>query len=304
MEQHISKTIDGRLTTARLAAKAAAEYATDVVLQHNTQAMIESDIAAALVARKAVEDGVLERRARQAVLRSIAKTTRGFVMDTRDILRKYLGKKYSPAWTGTGFNSSLEVPRKADKLEPLVDSLHGYLVSHPDYANDKFEVTAERAESLFNDLLNARKNAKTQVAAVETLRKALHAKSDALGERLHALFGELDQLLDPLDSRWVAFGFNKPGAKPTPDLPQNVTAILIGPNAVAVKWNSAARAEHYRVWKRVVGVDEEMVAVGSPADLDFTIEALPGGATIEIAVSAVNNGGESDKSTVVSVVTH
>ena len=71
----------------------------------------------------------------------------------------------------------------------------------------------------------------------------------------------------------------------------------------AVKWDQSARAGHYRVWKKVVGVDENFISVGSPSDLDFTIENLPAGKTIQIAVSAVNNGGESLKSEVVTIVT-
>jgi hypothetical protein len=76
-------------------------------------------------------------------------------------------------------------------------------------------------------------------------------------------------------------------------VPENLHVTLIGNTAAALKWDAAPRAEYYRVWKRVVGADEELVAVGSPADVDFTIEALPGNVEIEIAVSAVNNGGES-----------
>jgi fibronectin type 3 domain-containing protein len=82
-----------------------------------------------------------------------------------------------------------------------------------------------------------------------------------------------------------------------------VIAVLIGPNAVAVKWTGAARAEYYRVWKKVVGVDEEFIALNSPHDLDYTIEGLPANATVQIVVTAVNNGGESAKSEVVTVTT-
>ncbi|MDB6024436.1 MAG: hypothetical protein JWM68_659, partial [Verrucomicrobiales bacterium] len=46
------------------------------------------------------------------------------------------------------------------------------------------------------------------------------------------------------------------------------------------------------------------VAVGSPADLDFTLENLPAASTVEIYISAVNNGGESQLSEKVTIVTH
>jgi hypothetical protein len=74
--------------------------------------------------------------------------------------------------------------------------------------------------------------------------------------------------------------------------------------AAAVKWNTAARAEYYRVWIKVHGSTEDYAAVGSPADLDFTNENLPASSTIDIVVSAVNNGGEFAVSEVITVTTH
>jgi hypothetical protein len=53
----------------------------------------------------------------------------------------------------------------------------------------------------------------------------------------------------------------------------------------------------------VVGVDADFVNIGSPADLDFAIEGLPSNATVQIVVSAVNEGGESEKSAVVTIQT-
>jgi hypothetical protein len=40
------------------------------------------------------------------------------------------------------------------------------------------------------------------------------------------------------------------------------------------------------------------------ADLDFTIENLPTGAAIDIVVTAVNYGGESPVSEVITITTH
>ncbi len=41
------------------------------------------------------------------------------------------------------------------------------------------------------------------------------------------------------------------------------------------------------------GADGDYTAVGSPADLDFTIEHLPANSAVDVVVTAVNNGGES-----------
>lgn len=93
------------------------------------------------------------------------------------------------------------------------------------------------------------------------------------------------------------------GAKAIPAVPQNVIATLIGATSVSLKWDASARAAYYRVWKKVVGVDEEYLPVGSPGDRDFTLEGLPANAQVELLVSAVNNGGESQKSTLAVVQT-
>ena len=125
----------------------------------------------------------------------------------------------------------------------------------------------------------------------------------ALEQALRTLLSELHQVLDPMDSKWLAFGFNKPGAKAIPAIPENVFATLIGATSVSLKWDSSARASYYRVWKKVVGVDEDYIPVGSPADVDFTLEGLPSNSQVEILVSAVNIGGESQKTTVLLVLT-
>ena len=130
------------------------------------------------------------------------------------------------------------------------------------------------------------------------------AKLEAIRKSLRDLINELSALMGPLDQRWKAFGFNMPGADETPDSPDGLSVILIGPNAAAMKWNAAARAAYYRVWMKIHGSNDDYVAMGSPADLDFTLENLPANSTIDIVVTAVNNGGESAVSQVVTIVTH
>ena len=58
------------------------------------------------------------------------------------------------------------------------------------------------------------------------------------------------------------------------------------------------------MFKKVQGVDTEFILVGSPGDLDFTLENLPANSTIEIYVTAVNNGGEGVASEKITIVTH
>ncbi|MBA4149954.1 MAG: hypothetical protein H0X66_17720 [Verrucomicrobia bacterium] len=53
----------------------------------------------------------------------------------------------------------------------------------------------------------------------------------------------------------------------------------------------------------MIGVDPEMVSVGTSTDLDFLIEQLPGNSQVEVALSAGNSGGESARSASVIVQT-
>ncbi len=56
----------------------------------------------------------------------------------------------------------------------------------------------------------------------------------------------------------------------------------------ATKWVASPRAEYYRIWMKVHGSTGDYEAVGSPANLDFTLEELPANATVNAAVLAVN----------------
>ncbi|MFN7141310.1 MAG: fibronectin type III domain-containing protein, partial [Limisphaerales bacterium] len=125
----------------------------------------------------------------------------------------------------------------------------------------------------------------------------------SLRAKLLETVAELDITLGKMDARWLSFGLRIPGMPRTPEVPTGVTAILVGPTAASVKWNKATRAKYYRVAKRVIGVDDQLVPVGIPADIDFTLEGLPLNSTVEIAVAAANDAGVSAYSKVTAVST-
>jgi hypothetical protein len=56
--------------------------------------------------------------------------------------------------------------------------------------------------------------------------------------------------------------------------------------------------------EKINGSITDYGSVGIPADLDFTIENRPANSSIGIAVSAVNNGGESEFPDVITIATH
>jgi hypothetical protein len=166
------------------------------------------------------------------------------------------------------------------------------------------DVTAARSGGLYDNLFEANGAEGVQKTVVNGLFNTRHEKAEALRRRVRLVFNELEMKIDPLDARWLAFGFNKPGQKKTPAVPTGVTVIAVTAGSYLVKWKASARAEYYRVWKKVVGVDEAPEALGNSNDLDLIVETLPSNATVEVSVSAVNNGGESALSEPVMVTTH
>jgi len=135
-------------------------------------------------------------------------------------------------------------------------------------------------------------------AAADQALKDRNQKTVAMEKAVRTLLSELHQVLESTDSRWVSFGFNRPGIQKRPEAPVEVSAKVVNETAIEVKWPKVPRAGHYRVWMKVVGRDEDLMALGSPNDPDFMIESVTPGDTVELAVSAVNERGESGKSVV------
>ncbi len=273
-------------------------------MKQNTNLRILADRTALLNSRDAYEEAKITLSEREDLVDSIMAVGRQFIMLGRDNLKPYLGNEYSQKWDATGMVGSIAAPDKPELLHPLLDSYHSYYTAHPEREVVDLNLTAIRAGELSAQLLAAMGAATEQDKEVIRLKGIRDVNAENLLRRLRGLRNELGQILGPLDPLWKAFGFNLPGADQKPDEVEGITATLLDPATAALKWEASARAEYYRVWKRVQGIDEEYVAVGTPADLDFTIEGLPANSTIEIQISAVNNGGESARSTAITIVTH
>jgi hypothetical protein len=303
MTNRVDKTVPGLLTSAGDAANAAATHGATIGLLQNPAAKIRPEIDGLRVSVNrvdALKSGLVPLRLN---MRGLVSQGRELLIVARDNFKPLLGSEYNEAWDPTGLVDSLSIPDVTPGVQSLLGSFHDFLVANPGQEVPSKNVTAQEFETLFTSLDAARSSVREQEVLLDNARRERDAKALALRKRMRSLIDELNMLLDPMDARWKAFGFNVPGAPETPDVPENVVATLIGPTAVAVKWNAPPRAEYFRVWKRVIGVDQESVAVGNPADVDFTIEGLPSNATVEVVVSAVNEGGESNVSKVVTVKT-
>ncbi len=240
---------------------------------------------------------------RQKAFATLFDNTRAYIYGSRDLLKLRLGKSYSPLWDEAGFIGSLEVPRTVEKLLPMLSALAAYFTAHPTYENVPLNLTAAAATLNYNSLVTGRNGVNSQTITWQLAMATRDTKADEARSHVRALLKELSIRMDPLDDRWTQFGFNKPGQLETPLAPNKVSASLLGAGSALVKWNRPARAASYRIWRRIVGVDNDFLLVGSTTVLGFTLESLPAGATIEIMISAINNGGESPRSAKVTVVT-
>ena len=291
------------LTSCQDLAIGAGQVGDAIGIKQNTQTAIQAAIAALQNDRESYEAAKVVLDQRRQVVFITTKAARQALTIAREILKLTKGNQHSPAWDVTGFTRSLEIPTSPADVQDRLQIMHGFFVANPTMENAPLDVTATRFQTLFNDMSTARGAVHTQEMTVESLLAVRNATAQALGARWRSTVNELGFLLTPLDARWSAFGLNKPGAKHIPDVPGEVTAVLVGPGAASVKWVAAPRAEHYRVWRKVNGVDQDLIAVGSPTDANFTIEGLPANSTILIGISAVNNGGESQVSQLVTIVT-
>ncbi|MDB6027695.1 MAG: hypothetical protein JWM68_3918 [Verrucomicrobiales bacterium] len=302
MKQVQMKTLSDALTLGQKAIKGSTVHNDLVVI--NTAATITLDLTALVLARDNYELGKALASDRRGAVRTTLGVSREALAICRDIFKPYFGSEYNESWDITGLRGSIGIPRSADDVQPLLLTFKTQLAAHPEREHAGLEATAVHFDALYTNIIAAQNAVITQDAAVQSLKALRDEKLDALTKRIRDLMGELAMKIGPMDPRWLAFGFNLPGAEETPEIPSNLSVILIGPNAAAMKWSAAVRAGYYRIWKRVVGVDAEPVGVGTPADLDFTLENLPANATIEISISAVNDGGESARSESVTIVTH
>jgi len=283
-------------TAGRDAADGATQLGATIGLKQNTAPLITADT-------DALSDGVDQYdtadaavRAANTVLRVAVSNTRGFLMLGRDLLKPLLGAKASTAWAETGFTAeSLEVPNGDDRLQAMLDKMHDYLTANPTCENAPANFTAARALALFNTLKDAR-SGPTGVNAKDDTRKAAKATRDlteaALRRRLTGLIGELSQLLDPMSSHWVTFGFKRPGAPDAPEQVKTLTVTALGGGRVKLEYSSAARVERYQICLVTDPEAGTFEILDRTDQTTYLLENQTVGATLRLQVRAVNETGE------------
>lgn len=247
-------------------------------------------------------DKVEELKTSQAAKRTAMKAGQALIELVRAKAKPTLGSKYSQNWAALGFaGSSLQVPRTVDGLVSTLGTMAGHLTTYPQFGGQDFD--AAQADAVKESLQAAVATVNVKKSEARQKFEDRAAKAAAARLSLRTVLSALKLKFDPLDGRWLEFGFKRPGVKSVPAVPKGVTAVLIGPTAIAVKWPPAARAAHYRLWLKIIGQDSELVWIATTTDLDALLESLPSNSQVEIALSAANSGGESAKSQSILVLT-
>lgn len=268
---------------------------------HHSKEMIQADRRALLEARDAYLVAKVELKALRADLALAAKVAKAFATIARDISKRHLGNQWSVAWENTAHKKSLVILIKPEFLEHSMHSWHSYFKDNPSRENQEMEVTAKQAQALFQRIHDARGKVTEQKAKLAGLLAVRNEKFEILRKRLRSFINELALLIEPTDVRWKAFGFNIPGLKATPDVPQELKVKTTSATTAEVSWKRPARAKSYHVWQRPAGSDMPFVRIQTVKDSDCRLEDLRGGVAVEIAVSAVNSGGESTLSGVIAI---
>ena len=302
MKQTKIQTINAAMNGAKLILGGIDELGAAVHLPHNPRADINEELTSLIMACGQYEQGKQIKAMRRSTLVAAIDDSQKFGRVVRDVLKLVYGNVYSDRWTALGFRNSFAMSDAIEDLIGMLLAMHSHLTKNPHLEVGTL-VTAARALEIHDALFAAQAAFMSQEADVRQLMELRDDAFATLRKRISNVFKELSMQLDPMDRRWINFGFKQPGADATPDVPEEVKVTQITPTSAEVKWEAPARAERYRVWMKVRGVDADYVAIGSPTDPDFMLEELPPNATLDFVITALNNGGESPVSEVVTITT-
>lgn len=288
------------LTTAHNGAE---ELGEELPLLVNTAPLIAEDRLALITAQAE------HRAARRALVplrearRLAVKAAYDFALTARDVIQFYLGREWSGNWEGTGWEYSLSIPQGFADLFALTQALRSYFAAESAQENPLLNVTSAQAQALNEALRLTNEAVNHAEAVVITKRQVRDKKLKAARKRLCGLNKELSMRLEPMDPRWLRFGFNKPGAPATPAVPEDVVVTPLANACLQIECEASPNATGYRFYVQRPEIDPEPVVAGGSAAPLFVTEPLVPGTEYLVYVSAVNEGAESNLSTAVSART-
>jgi len=300
------------------AADGANKYGAALNLKQNTEAVIRADLTALIGTpagpnnvppavpglRALWNDAKWNKVAMTAALRSAESNGRALAMACIGALKPAFGNRWCSAWNAAGFiGGSLEVPAHPQPLLLQLRAFYGKNPAREVKSVNGIDCTAAACQASADAIEAADKASNQSNTDAGDAQAALQAGIDAGRARLIGLQGELGQLMDDNDVRWLAFGFDQPGHPGTPDVPQNlaVTPGAAGSHMLFVHCDDARRADGYR-FTVTNAADNSALAEDLTQDAEDTLSSLSSGTKVNVTVTARNQTGESQPCAPVTVV--
>ncbi|MCX6901484.1 MAG: hypothetical protein NT105_22620 [Verrucomicrobia bacterium] len=290
----VPKDQDGLLGLAENMADGLHTDAAGVGIAQNTEVIMragitavrnsEADYGAAKDARSAAFDG----------LQTADAEVTEFLSNARKVLTSFLGNYWSAAWEPTGFSgNSTKVPDSQDGRLNLCAALKIYFTANPTREVAGLGVTAVNAEAKFQALSDGRDAVEHKTQEQAAKKDARDAAVAGLRKRVRGLIDELTTLLSDTDTRWHAFGLNRPADPDTPEIVESLTLAMGAAGVIVASWPGAPRATRYRPFVQIVGVNEEPVARDPVHDLTVNLTGFTTGQTVKVYIVAANDAGEA-----------
>jgi hypothetical protein len=240
-----------------------------IELKQNNAESIGEDLDAARALDNAFKAARTGKKNAFSAQRTANKEARTFIVKARDVLKPHLGAKPSELWVEAGFtSSSIKLPTSIPARIALLFTLKAYFTAHPTHQSGDMGVTATAALDQHAALSGARATVNACKTDAGTKKSERNKGVTKLRKRMRGLVKELAQLLPGDDARWNAFGLNKPDAVGLPDVPEGLIVVGGGPGHLLAKWDRSALGNRYRVYKKVVGVDNEFILVATVTDTE------------------------------------
>ncbi|MBI2924870.1 MAG: fibronectin type III domain-containing protein [Verrucomicrobia bacterium] len=299
------------------AADGAHQHEVAVKLKQNTEAAIRADLEA-LIGKPAGPNGIppavpglkalwntakANKTAMTAALRTVSSNGRTLAMTCIGTLKPFLGQQWNSTWNAAGFTGrSIAVPGNP---MTMLQQLRAYYAANPgrEVPNvNGIACTAAACEAAAQAISTAQSASNQSNTDAGNAHAALQAGIAAGRARASGLREELAKLIEDNDERWLAFGFEMPGAPSTPEVPENLVATpgAPGSRSLFVDWGDARRATGYRA--RVTDAAGNELANVLTQDSEVVIPNLPAGVTVNITVSARNATGESQPTAPITAV--
>ena len=147
-----------------------------------------------------------------------------FATESRDILKKPLGRQWNLGWAEAGFRTpgSLAIPAGNAQREALVSALAAFLDSHPQHENEPAGITRARARSAAARLASASKAAVEAQDALSIRMQARDLEVRRLRVAIRNLINRLKLVLSKNDRRWSLIDLKAPArsgsSESSPDL--------------------------------------------------------------------------------------